>query len=99
MGKCAAFLTLIALVALPGCGGSSDLNGAALSADIEDGLKRQNRVREAEVSCPAKIERKARSTVTCPFRTDRVRGTIKVFQQDDQGSVRWEVDLRSVERL
>ncbi len=99
MGKRAAFLTLIGLIALPGCGGSSDLNGAALSADIEEGLKQQNRVRQAEVSCPAKIERKARSTVSCPFRTDRVRGTIKVFQQDDQGSVRWEVVPSSVERL
>ncbi len=53
----------------------------------------------ADVSCPEKIERKARSTTTCQFRTDRVRGTIKVFQQDDQGSVRWEVVASSVERL
>lgn len=98
MGKCAASLSLIGLLGLSACG-SSELNGAALSADIEDGLKRQNRVREANVSCPAKIERKARSTITCPFQTDRVRGSIKVFQQDDKGSVRWEVIPSSVERL
>ena len=81
-----------------GCGNGS-LDGAALANDIEAELKRQNKVRTVEVTCPGKIKKQARLTVTCSFRTDASRGAIKVFQQDDKGSVRWEVQEDSIRRL
>ena len=56
-------------------------------------------MRKVEVKCPRKIERKARSTSSCPFLTERASGVIKVTQQDDQGSVRWQVDPKSVRPL
>ena len=81
-----------------GCG-ESDLDGAALSDKIEASLKKQNKVRKVEVKCPPKIERKVRSTFSCPFVTERASGTIRVVQQDEEGSVRWQVDPKSVRPL
>jgi hypothetical protein len=87
---------VVALGAVAGGCGSTDLDGAALSQDIEDGLKRQNKVRTVTVKCPAKIERKAQGRFSCTFVSDRAVGVIRVVQQDDQGSVRWQVDPKSV---
>ena len=81
-----------------GCG-NEDLNGAALSDKIEASLKKQNKVRKVDVRCPPKIERKVRGTFSCPFVTDRAAGTIRVVQQDEEGSVRWQVDPKSVRPL
>ena len=81
-----------------GCG-ESDLDGAALSDKIEASLKKQNKVRKVDVKCPPKIERKARASFSCPFVTDRASGTIRVVQQDEEGSVRWQVDPKSVRPL
>ena len=91
-----AFVALVAV--LSGCG-NGDLDGAKLSREIENGLKRQNKVRKVEVKCPAKIERKARSSFSCHFVTERATGTIRAVQQDDEGSVRWQVDAKSVRPL
>ncbi len=68
-----------------GCG-DKDLDGAALSDKIEEGLKKQNKVRKVEVKCPAKIERKAQTRASCPFVTDRVAGVIRVVQQDERAA-------------
>jgi hypothetical protein len=56
-------------------------------------------VRKVDVRCPAKIERKVNAAVSCPFVTDRAAGTIRVVQQDKDGSVRWQVDAKSVRPL
>jgi hypothetical protein len=56
-------------------------------------------VRKVDVKCPAQIERKVRSTFTCPFVTERAAGNIRVVQQDEEGSVRWQVDPKSVRPL
>ena len=81
-----------------GCG-STELDGAALSQDIESGLKRQNKVLKVDVKCPAKIERKAQGRFSCTFVTERAAGVIRAVQQDDKGSVRSQVDPKSVHRL
>jgi hypothetical protein len=77
-----------------GCG-ENDLNGAALSNEIEASLKRQRKVSKIEVKCPPKIKREAGAKASCPYITDREAGIIRIVQQDDEGSVRWQVDPKS----
>ena len=52
-----------------------------------------------EVRCPAKIKREKGARASCPYITDREAGVIRIVQQDDEGSVRWQADPKSVRPL
>ena len=79
-------------VALPlaGCG-TKKLTTDKVETEIEKGLKQQQSLQTVDVKCPREVELKAMSSFDCPVTADKVKGTIKVTQQDDQGNIRWQV--------
>ncbi len=88
------------LVALPSAGcGTKKLSTDKVEVEIEKGLKQQQqKLQSVDVKCPKEVELKAMSTFDCPFTADKMKGTIKVTQQDDLGAVRWQVEQLSPKR-
>ncbi|MDQ3719603.1 MAG: DUF4333 domain-containing protein [Actinomycetota bacterium] len=80
------------LVALPSAGcGTKKLSTDKVEVEIEKGLKTQQSFKTVDVKCPREVEIKAMSSFDCPVTADKVKATVKVTQEDDQGNIRWQV--------
>jgi len=81
---------LFAALPLAGCG-TKKLTTDKVEVEIEKGLKQQQNFQTVDVKCPQEVELMAMSSFDCPLIADKVKGTIKVTQEDDQGNIRWQV--------
>ncbi len=70
---------------------SSVIDETKVESSIKSGAAAQLKIKVDSVDCPSNIEAKKGNTFTCTIKAEGDSAKIKVTQQDDQGSVRWEL--------
>ncbi|MEO0431572.1 MAG: DUF4333 domain-containing protein [Cyanobacteria bacterium J06656_5] len=87
---------LLGLVFLGSC--SQNLNMSRIEADIQNDIERQGRrLSLKSVICPNRVEKQAEVYFRCVGElTDGGQFTVNVIQQDDQGTVSWDVPSSKV---
>ncbi|MEM6252467.1 MAG: hypothetical protein AAF821_06045 [Cyanobacteria bacterium P01_D01_bin.156] len=87
---------LLGLVFLSGCG--QNLNISRIESRIQDDIERQGRrLTLKDVICPGSVAKQAEAYFRCVGELpDGGQFTINVIQQDDQGSVVWDVPSSKV---
>ncbi len=87
---------LLGLVLLSSC--SSHLNMSRIEADIQDDIERQGRrLTLKDVICPNRVAKQAEFYFRCVgVLPDGSEFTVNVIQQDDQGTVSWDVPSSKV---
>lgn len=87
---------LLGLVFLSSC--SRHLNMSRIEADIQDDIERQGRrLTLKDVICPNRVEKQAEQYFRCVGELpEGNQFTINVIQQDDQGTVSWDVPSSKV---
>lgn len=88
--------TLMGLVFLSGC--AQYLNMSRIEADIQDDIERQGRrLALKDVICPNRVVKQAEAYFRCVGELpDGGQFTINVIQQDDQGTLAWDVPSSKV---
>ena len=87
---------LLGLIFLSSC--SRHLNMSRIEADIQDDIERQGRrLTLKDVICPNRVAKQAEAYFRCVGELpDGRQFTINVIQQDDQGTVSWDVPSSKV---
>ncbi|MEO1509304.1 MAG: DUF4333 domain-containing protein [Cyanobacteria bacterium J06633_23] len=87
---------LLGLAFLGSC--SQNLNMSRIEADIQNDIERQGRrLSLKSVICPDRVEKQAEAYFRCVGElTDGGQFTVNVIQQDDQGTVSWDVPSSKV---
>lgn len=90
------FGALLGLISLSSC--SQYLNMSRIEADIQDGIERQGRRLSLKaVICPNRIAKQAEAYFRCVGELpDGGQFTINVIQQDDKGTLNWDVPSSKV---
>ena len=85
------FGALFGLIFLSSC--SQYLNMSRVEADIQDDIERQGRrLTLRDVICPTRVVKQAEAYFRCVGKLlEGEQFTVNVIQQDDQGTVRWDV--------
>ena len=70
---------------------SSYIDESKVESSIKSGAAAQLKIKVDSVDCPSDVEAKKGNTFMCTIKAEGDSAKIKVTQQDDEGSVRWEL--------